>query len=95
MPQMGVSVAEGTIIGWRKQPGDWIEADEPIAANDPLFVTEVAPCFQGVGQTRLHMGTIIRSDDTIAEFSSRGPSAIDHAAKPDVVAPAVGIESSR
>jgi 2-oxoglutarate dehydrogenase complex dihydrolipoamide succinyltransferase (E2) component len=30
MPQMGVSVAEGTIVEWRKSPGDWVEADEPI-----------------------------------------------------------------
>ena len=28
MPQMGVSVAEGTITEWRKQPGDWVENDE-------------------------------------------------------------------
>ena len=41
-----------------------------------------------------HMGTIDRSDDTIAAFSSRGPSAIDTGAKPDVVAPGVGIEST-
>jgi len=40
-----------------------------------------------------HMGTIDRSDDTMAAFSSRGPSAIDANAKPDVVAPGVGIES--
>jgi len=24
---MGVSVAEGTIVEWRKRPGDWVEAD--------------------------------------------------------------------
>jgi serine protease AprX len=40
-----------------------------------------------------HMGTIDRQDDTIALFSSRGPTAIDRAAKPDLVAPGVGIES--
>ena len=40
-----------------------------------------------------HMGTNKNSDDTVAVFSSRGPGAIDHAAKPDVLAPAVGIES--
>jgi serine protease AprX len=40
-----------------------------------------------------HTGTIDRSDDTIALFSSRGPTAIDRAAKPDLVAPGVGIES--
>jgi 2-oxoglutarate dehydrogenase E2 component (dihydrolipoamide succinyltransferase) len=30
MPQMGVSVAEGTIVKWYKQPGDWVEADETV-----------------------------------------------------------------
>jgi 2-oxoglutarate dehydrogenase dihydrolipoamide succinyltransferase (E2 component) len=30
MPQMGVSVAEGTIVEWLKQPGDWVEADETV-----------------------------------------------------------------
>ena len=30
MPQMGVSVAEGTIVLWHKQPGDWVQADETI-----------------------------------------------------------------
>ena len=30
MPQMGVSVAEGTIADWKKKPGDWIERDETI-----------------------------------------------------------------
>jgi subtilisin family serine protease len=39
------------------------------------------------------MGTIDRADDTVAAFSSRGPTAIDRAAKPDLVAPGVGIES--
>jgi serine protease AprX len=51
-----------------------------------------APWVLTVGASS-HMGTVDRSDDTIATFSSRGPSAIDYAAKPDVVAPGVGIES--
>jgi serine protease AprX len=40
-----------------------------------------------------HMGTTDRADDAVAAFSSRGPTAIDHSAKPDIVAPGVGIES--
>jgi len=40
-----------------------------------------------------HMGTTTRDDDTVAKYSSRGPTAIDAAAKPDVLAPSVGIES--
>ena len=30
MPQMGVSVSEGTITKWLKQPGDTVEADESL-----------------------------------------------------------------
>jgi serine protease AprX len=40
-----------------------------------------------------HEGTAARGDDTIAAFSSRGPTRLDGAAKPDLVAYGVGIES--
>ena len=36
------------------------------------------------------MGTIDRRDDTMASYSSRGPTMIDFAAKPDLVAPGSG-----
>jgi hypothetical protein len=39
------------------------------------------------------MGTPQRDDDAVAGFSSRGPSYIDYVAKPDLVAPGVGIVS--
>jgi serine protease AprX len=51
-----------------------------------------APSVLTVGASS-HMGTIDRADDTVASFSSRGPAAIDYGAKPDLVAPGVGIES--
>ena len=40
-----------------------------------------------------HNGTVDRSDDTVAAFSSRGPTPLDREAKPDLVAPGVDIES--
>ena len=40
-----------------------------------------------------HEGTVTRVDDVIASYSSRGPTAIDYEAKPDVVAPGTGIVS--
>ena len=40
-----------------------------------------------------HGGTLARADDTVAAYSSRGPSAIDYAAKPDIVAPGTGVVS--
>src|SRR5262249_56034263 len=30
MPQMGVSVSEGTITKWLKQPGEHVDQDEPL-----------------------------------------------------------------
>jgi serine protease AprX len=51
-----------------------------------------APWVLTVGSSS-HEGTADRSDDVMARFSSRGPTAIDFRAKPDLVAPGVGIES--
>ena len=51
-----------------------------------------APWVLTVGASS-HMGTINRADDTMAVFSSRGPTRFDYTAKPDLVAPGVGIES--
>ena len=49
-----------------------------VPANDPSVIT--------VGAT-LTMQTPTRVDDEIASYSSKGPTAIDHIVKPDIVAP--------
>jgi serine protease AprX len=51
-----------------------------------------APWVLTVGASS-HEGTVIRTDDVMAGYSSRGPTAIDFEAKPDVVAPGTGIVS--
>ena len=51
-----------------------------------------APWVLTVGATD-HRLTAARGDDTVAPFSSRGPTLFDRAMKPDVVAPGVAIES--
>jgi serine protease AprX len=51
-----------------------------------------APWVLTVGATNTK-GTLARYDDSIADYSSRGPSAIDYVAKPDVAAPGTGIVS--
>jgi subtilisin family serine protease len=40
------------------------------------------------------MGTLTRRDDEVADFSARGPTAIDYGAKPDLVAFGVGTVST-
>ncbi len=47
-------------------------------ANDPYVIT--------VGAMKT-MGTSVRTDDFIASYSAKGPTAIDHIVKPDLVAP--------
>jgi serine protease AprX len=46
--------------------------------NDPYVIT--------VGAMR-SMGTASRADDLVASYSSKGPTAVDHVVKPDIVAP--------
>jgi serine protease AprX len=51
-----------------------------------------APWVLTVGASTTN-GTVPRGDDTMASFSSRGPTYLDWAAKPDLVAPGVGTVS--
>jgi serine protease AprX len=51
-----------------------------------------APWVLTVGASN-QQGTVSRSDDVVAEYSSRGPTAVDFAAKPDIVAPGSGLVS--
>jgi serine protease AprX len=51
-----------------------------------------APWVITVGASTRSTTAVLR-DDIVAPFSSRGPTSIDSLAKPDIVAPGVGIES--
>src|SRR3954469_6502581 len=72
MRQMGVSVAEGTVVEWRKRVGDWVEADEPIVEiSTDKVETEVPSPATGrvtavlveVGAT-VDVGTLLATIDT-------------------------------
>jgi 2-oxoglutarate dehydrogenase E2 component (dihydrolipoamide succinyltransferase) len=75
MPQMGVSVAEGTVVEWKKRVGDWVEADEAIVEiSTDKVETEVPSPATGrvvsidveVGTT-VDVGTVLASIDTGAK----------------------------
>jgi 2-oxoglutarate dehydrogenase dihydrolipoamide succinyltransferase (E2 component) len=76
MPQMGVSVAEGTIVEWRKRPGDWVEADETIAdvSTDKIDVEIPSPASGRVTKLLVEPGETVPVGTPLAE--------IDTAAKP-------------
>ena len=76
MPQMGVSVAEGTIVEWRKRPGDWVEADEMVCdiTTDKIDVEVPSPTTGRLAKIVAEPGETVPVGEPIAE--------IDSAAKP-------------
>src|ERR671934_205942 len=55
MPQLGESVAEGTIGRWLKQPGERVERDEPLVEIETDKVNaEVPSPVAGLVQELLH-----------------------------------------
>jgi 2-oxoglutarate dehydrogenase dihydrolipoamide succinyltransferase (E2 component) len=102
MPQMGVSVAEGTIVEWRKRPGDWVEADEPICdvTTDKIDVEIPAPAAGRVESILVEPGTTVAVGTPLARIDAEarpGEAHPDeHAAnggQPQAEAPAAPAEA--
>ncbi len=62
MPKMGISVSEGTILEWRKQPGDAVAADETIADVTTDKVDVEIPCPAAGVLTRI----LVEAGETVA-----------------------------
>jgi pyruvate dehydrogenase E2 component (dihydrolipoyllysine-residue acetyltransferase) len=74
MPQMGVSVSEGTITKWLKQEGEEIQADEPLLEISTDKVdTEVPSPGTGVVQQILHQeGETVPVGERLAVIGAPG-----------------------
>lgn len=72
MPQMGVSVAEGTILEWRKRPGDWVEADEPICdvSTDKIDVEIPSPASGRLERILIEPGETVPVGTPLAELNT-------------------------
>ena len=72
MPQMGVSVAEGTIVEWRKRPGDWVEADEPICdvTTDKVDVEIPSPATGRLERILVEAGATVSVGTPLAEIDA-------------------------
>jgi pyruvate/2-oxoglutarate dehydrogenase complex dihydrolipoamide acyltransferase (E2) component len=72
MPQMGVSVAEGTVVEWKKQVGDWIEADEIIASisTDKIDTDVEAPATGRVQEVLVDVGTTVEVGAVLARIAT-------------------------
>jgi pyruvate/2-oxoglutarate dehydrogenase complex dihydrolipoamide acyltransferase (E2) component len=72
MPQMGISVAEGTIVEWRKQPGDWVEADEPVCdvSTDKVDVEIPSPAAGRLARIVVEPGETVEVGTLLAELET-------------------------
>ena len=80
MPQMGVSVAEGTIVEWRKRPGDWVEADEPICdvTTDKIDVEIPAPASGRVESILVEPGNTVAVGTPLARIDAEAKPGEAH-----------------
>jgi pyruvate/2-oxoglutarate dehydrogenase complex dihydrolipoamide acyltransferase (E2) component len=83
MPQMGVSVAEGTVAEWRKQPGDWVEADEPICviSTDKIDTDVPAPAAGRVVEILVPEGETVDVGTVLARIDTGARAGEAHAAE--------------
>ncbi len=79
MPQMGISVSEGTILEWRKAVGDPVAADEPIAdvTTDKVDVEIPCPASGVLAKILAEPGDTVPVGEVIAEIDTGDGTAPD------------------
>jgi pyruvate dehydrogenase E2 component (dihydrolipoyllysine-residue acetyltransferase) len=88
MPQMGVSVSEGTIVKWLKSEGETIEADEALLeiSTDKVDTEVPSPGTGVVAKILVHEGETVDVGTKLAEIAPEG-------AEPAVAEPEAAVEA--
>jgi pyruvate dehydrogenase E2 component (dihydrolipoamide acetyltransferase) len=81
MPQMGVSVAEGTIVKWLKSEGQQVAADEPLLeiSTDKVDTEVPSPADGVLGSIVTLEGETVAVGTTIALITTGGEAAAEQA----------------
>src|SRR5258706_3514884 len=91
MPQMGVSVSEGTITKWLKREGETVEADEPLLeiSTDKIDTEVPSPASGTVTQILVQEGETVEVGTKLAQIGGSGaasePAAGTPAPEPQLV----------
>ncbi len=96
MPQMGESIAEGTIVRWIKKVGDAIDRDEPLfeISTDKVDAEIPSPASGVIAEIRAKEGETVPVNSVVAVISAAGekpkpaaePTAPANAQEPPVPA---------
>ncbi len=78
MPQMGISVSEGTILEWRKGVGDTVEADETICdvTTDKVDVEIPCPATGVLARILAEPGDTVPVGEPMAEIDTGGGARV-------------------
>src|SRR4051812_29776063 len=84
MPQMGESIAEGTIVRWIKKVGDTVDRDEPLfeISTDKVDAEIPSPVAGVVSEIRVKEGETVPVNSVVAVIGSAS-AAQPSAATPD------------
>src|SRR6476620_7269048 len=79
MPQMGVSVSEGTILKWLKQVGDTIAADEPLLeiSTDKVDTEVPSPGAGVVREILVQEGETVEVGSRLAVIAPEGEAPVE------------------
>jgi len=95
MPQMGESIAEGTIVRWIKKVGDAVDRDEPLfeISTDKVDAEIPAPAAGVLTEIKVQEGetvavnSVVATIGTSSEMSQDEPEATTAPAAPPTTAP--------
>src|SRR5687767_4035280 len=92
MPQMGESIAEGTLSKWLKKVGDTVKRDEPIfeISTDKVDAEIPAPSAGVLAEILVNEGQTVPVQTVVARMetdASVGGKAAPQAAPPPAAAP--------
>jgi 2-oxoglutarate dehydrogenase E2 component (dihydrolipoamide succinyltransferase) len=85
MPQMGVSVSEGTVTRWLKQEGEHVEADEPLLeiSTDKIDTEVPSPGTGTLTQILVQEGQTVDVGTKLAQIGGGGAAAPAAEAPPE------------
>src|SRR5436309_13839514 len=88
MPQMGESIAEGTIVRWIKKVGDAVDRDEPLfeISTDKVDAEIPSPAAGIVTEIRAKEGETVAVNSVVAVIAS-DRAATQPASRPAAVSP--------
>ena len=82
VPQLPESVADATLVAWRKQPGETVSRDENLAdlETDKVVLEVPAPAAGVIKEIKVQPGTTVKSGDLLAIFEAGATAATATAA---------------